>query len=144
MNLTLEDSRITEQENCIEAGNAGSDQLQITLICICNENVSAISSSFLLYFLVMAAFLNHNMKTRWVKDGFFFFIFFQGESSNESETSNNTPVEERLYNMSLNERQKAAVCRILSGQCRPTPYLLFGPPGTGKTITVVEAILQVL
>lgn len=64
VNLTLEDSRITEQENCIEAGNAGSDQLQITLICICNENVSAISSSFLLYFLVMAAFLNHNMKTR--------------------------------------------------------------------------------
>ena len=49
-----------------------------------------------------------------------------------------------LYNSSLNERQKAAVCRILSGQCRPCPYLLFGPPGTGKTITVVEAILQVL
>ena len=48
-----------------------------------------------------------------------------------------------LYNSSLNERQKAAVCRILSGQCRPCPYLLFGPPGTGKTITVVEAILQV-
>ena len=48
-----------------------------------------------------------------------------------------------LYNSSLNERQKAAVCRILSGQCRPSPYLLFGPPGTGKTITVVEAILQV-
>ena len=49
-----------------------------------------------------------------------------------------------LYNSSLNERQRAAVCRIVSGQCRPSPYLLFGPPGTGKTITVVEAILQVL
>ena len=48
-----------------------------------------------------------------------------------------------LYNSSLNERQRAAVCRIVSGQCRPSPYLLFGPPGTDKTITVVEAISQV-
>lgn len=49
-----------------------------------------------------------------------------------------------LYNCSLNERQRAAVVRILSGQCRPTPYLLYGPPGTGKTVTLVEAILQVI
>ncbi|EDO45106.1 predicted protein, partial [Nematostella vectensis] len=48
-----------------------------------------------------------------------------------------------LYNSRLNERQRAAVARILSGQSRPTPYLLFGPPGTGKTVTLVEAILQV-
>ena len=80
--------------------------------------------------------------------GFFFlcFYFFKGTLLNASkaESSSKDRPEDFLYNTSLNERQRAAVCRIVSGQCRPTPYLLFGPPGTGKTITVVEAILQVL
>ena len=80
----------------------------------------------------------------------FFFLslcyFFKGTSLNDSkaESSSRDIPEDFMYNTSLNERQRAAVCRIVSGQCRPTPYLLFGPPGTGKTITVVEAILQVL
>ena len=55
-----------------------------------------------------------------------------------------TPIPDHcLINRSLNSRQRAAVVRILKAQCRPAPYVLFGPPGTGKTVTLVETILQV-
>jgi len=47
------------------------------------------------------------------------------------------------FNMQLNERQITAVSRIVMGCGRPMPYVLFGPPGTGKTVTVVESILQI-
>lgn len=51
----------------------------------------------------------------------------------------------RLFDRSLEENleQFNAVCNIVAGISKPAPYLVFGPPGTGKTVTIVEAIKQV-
>ncbi|KAK0437214.1 RNA helicase [Armillaria borealis] len=43
-----------------------------------------------------------------------------------------------------NARQRQAVDCIIRRQPGAVPFVIFGPPGTGKTVTVVEAILQIL
>lgn len=52
----------------------------------------------------------------------------------------------RFYDFQLekNPEQYKAVQNIVAGSSRPAPYLVFGPPGTGKTVTVVEAIKQLV
>ncbi|KAK5863608.1 hypothetical protein PBY51_000629 [Eleginops maclovinus] len=51
----------------------------------------------------------------------------------------------RLFDRQLekNQEQYKAVQHIVAGSSKPAPYLVFGPPGTGKTVTVVEAIKQI-
>ena len=41
-----------------------------------------------------------------------------------------------------NPEQRTAVQVIVSRLSGPAPYVVFGPPGTGKTVTLVEAIKQ--
>ena len=47
-------------------------------------------------------------------------------------------------NVGRNPEQWRAVCAIVEGRARAAPYLVWGPPGTGKTTTVVEAVLQLV
>ena len=41
-----------------------------------------------------------------------------------------------------NPEQREAIVAILS-RTSPLPYVIFGPPGTGKTSTLVQAIVEV-
>uniref|UniRef100_A0A3P9MID8 RNA helicase n=1 Tax=Oryzias latipes TaxID=8090 RepID=A0A3P9MID8_ORYLA len=67
----------------------------------------------------------------------------QIESTDGAVSMRAIPISGHFFNPVLNPAQREAVKRILAGECRPIPYVLFGPPGTGKTITLIEVILQV-
>ncbi|KAF9057246.1 P-loop containing nucleoside triphosphate hydrolase protein [Panaeolus papilionaceus] len=52
----------------------------------------------------------------------------------------------RLFNrlIETNEPQLQAVAGVMAMQPGSLPFIIFGPPGTGKTITMIECIQQVL
>eukprot|EP00095_Tigriopus_kingsejongensis_P010515 maker-scaffold45_size475391-snap-gene-1.17 protein:Tk10515 transcript:maker-scaffold45_size475391-snap-gene-1.17-mRNA-1 annotation:"helicase mov-10" len=60
--------------------------------------------------------------------------------------SESGPLLKSFFNREIgnNPEQSTAISRIVLGPRLPVPYIIFGPPGTGKTSTVIEAILQVL
>ncbi|XP_073950288.1 putative helicase mov-10-B.1 [Choristoneura fumiferana] len=44
--------------------------------------------------------------------------------------------------VAANPEQRSIVEHVVGGSSGTAPYLVLGPPGTGKTVTIVEAILQ--
>ncbi|XP_041800816.1 putative helicase mov-10-B.1 [Chelmon rostratus] len=50
----------------------------------------------------------------------------------------------RLLELKGNPEQRVAVQHIVAASAKPAPYVVFGPPGTGKTMTLVKAIEQIV
>lgn len=55
-----------------------------------------------------------------------------------------TPTTLTAINSRLNHEQRQAVCVVLNRVSGAGPTLVFGPPGTGKTVTMVECAQQLL
>ncbi|XP_054464459.1 putative helicase mov-10-B.2 [Anoplopoma fimbria] len=70
-------------------------------------------------------------------------VLFPAASADSSQQTE--PPRLRLFDSKLekNPEQYQAVQHIVAGSSKPAPYLVFGPPGTGKTVTLVEAIKQI-
>lgn len=47
------------------------------------------------------------------------------------------------HDKKLSSSQNEAIEAILASRCRPRPYIIIGPPGTGKSRTVIESIAQI-
>ncbi|CAE6460524.1 unnamed protein product [Rhizoctonia solani] len=61
-------------------------------------------------------------------------------------TPNLEDTEIELYNQIIgsNEEQYSAVSKVVGLPPGSPPFIVFGPPGTGKTVTIVECISQLL
>nr|XP_061802711.1 putative helicase mov-10-B.2 [Nerophis lumbriciformis] len=70
-------------------------------------------------------------------------VLFPPASLASKETSNVPQLSFFNRQLAENPEQMQAVRHIVAGTSKPAPYLVFGPPGTGKTITLVEAIKQI-
>ncbi|XP_069562717.1 putative helicase mov-10-B.2 [Brachyistius frenatus] len=59
-------------------------------------------------------------------------------------SSHHSHLHSRMPDLENNPEQCKAVQHIVASTAKPAPYLVFGPPGTGKTMTLVEAIKRIV
>lgn len=71
-------------------------------------------------------------------------LFPNTEDGTLQTTLNNPRHRLKLLDSQLNHEQLRAIQTVLKNDYGPVPYLISGPPGTGKTKTVVELALQML
>ena len=73
------------------------------------------------------------------------YLFPVHDATKSASATANGPANLRFVNRMIgaNPQQATAVERIVCGERKEAAYLVFGPPGTGKTVTIVEAIVQV-
>lgn len=76
----------------------------------------------------------------WVRS----VLFPRQSDSQAQDTLNPGMFRRELFDSQLNWKQQKAVDSILSRNYGTLPYLISGPPGTGKTKTMIEAALQLL
>jgi hypothetical protein len=74
-----------------------------------------------------------------------FFQDFQSELEGQEEYEKEEIEITEWFNKTFetNAEQKLAVQSILNRTAFPFPFVVFGPPGTGKTSTLVEAVTQI-
>ena len=79
------------------------------------------------------------------KEGWLRSILFPTTEDGKLQTTLNNPRHDlKLFDSQLNHEQLRAIQTVLNDDYGQVPYLISGPPGTGKTKTVVELALQML
>ena len=68
--------------------------------------------------------------------------FAHVEECLEANRGREVPPTLNFANRSLNLEQQSAIVNIIRGACRPLPNIVWGPPGTGKSTTIVETVYQ--
>lgn len=80
----------------------------------------------------------------WIKEHKLFPILIENPLFNEESVVSNDSDCYFSSCKNFNETQKKAVSNIVRASNGPIPFLLFGPPGTGKTRCIVAAIGEIV